>query len=190
MSRIRATVTVPWQVEGHGLLALSTATLLERWEPYHLPLELARGTINRLRDQLFEWQAIGLTIPNEVRRRAGRVRSRSSVGPWSRRTMSRSRRPGPRKRSDMALDGSQLLAAAYAEQVIAVRRRRRGRLPSLLGGTLSGPAMDEAAAKVLPGRLQHGHGLPSAGATSRPAKADFAWSACDEQIAVVPRSTA
>ena len=41
-------VTVPWHVEGHGLLALSTGTLVERWEPYHLPLELARGTINVL----------------------------------------------------------------------------------------------------------------------------------------------
>jgi len=38
-------VTVPWHVEGHGQLALSTGTLVERWEPYHLPLELARGTI-------------------------------------------------------------------------------------------------------------------------------------------------
>ena len=59
-------VTVPWQVEGHGLLALSTGTLVERWEPYHLPLELARGTINVLRTQLYEWQSIGLTVPDEV----------------------------------------------------------------------------------------------------------------------------
>jgi len=33
---------------------LSTATLVERAKPYHLPLELARGTLNRLRNVLAE----------------------------------------------------------------------------------------------------------------------------------------
>src|SRR5271166_2726810 len=62
-------VTVPWHVEGHGLLALSTGTLVERWEPYYLTVELARGTINLLRTQLHEWQSIGLTVPDEVHSR-------------------------------------------------------------------------------------------------------------------------
>ena len=40
-------VYIPWQVEGHGELLLCTATLMERDRPYHLPVELARGTVNR-----------------------------------------------------------------------------------------------------------------------------------------------
>ena len=36
---------LPWHVKGHGQPILSTACLIERPEPYHLPLELARGTI-------------------------------------------------------------------------------------------------------------------------------------------------
>ena len=57
---------IAWHVEGHGLLGLSTATLIERPEPYLLPLELARGAINQLRAHLFEWQAIGLQVPRPV----------------------------------------------------------------------------------------------------------------------------
>ena len=32
-------------------------------EPYQLPLELARGTLNRVRNLMADWQASGLTIP-------------------------------------------------------------------------------------------------------------------------------
>ena len=35
---------IPWQVEGHGRVLLSTSSLMERERPYHLPVELARGT--------------------------------------------------------------------------------------------------------------------------------------------------
>ena len=45
---------VPWTLEGHGLLAISTASLAERGETYHLPLEIARGKISQFRNQLAE----------------------------------------------------------------------------------------------------------------------------------------
>ena len=38
-----ANVHVPWLVEGYGLFALSTGTLMEQPDPYLLPVELARG---------------------------------------------------------------------------------------------------------------------------------------------------
>ena len=50
-----ACVYIPWQVEGHGELLLSTATLRERDCPYHLAVELARGTVNRLRSKAEMW---------------------------------------------------------------------------------------------------------------------------------------
>src|SRR5277367_302453 len=51
---------IPWPVEGYGELMLATATLMERDAPYHLSVELARGTIHRLRQHLATWQAWGL----------------------------------------------------------------------------------------------------------------------------------
>src|SRR5207237_1387875 len=39
---------VLWRVGNRGLYVLATATLMEREAAYNLPVELARGTINRL----------------------------------------------------------------------------------------------------------------------------------------------
>src|SRR5690606_8956230 len=60
-------VCVPWQVEGRGELLLPTATLMERSQPYFLEVELARGIINRLRNQLAGWELLGLVVPDDLR---------------------------------------------------------------------------------------------------------------------------
>jgi len=137
-------VTVPWHVEGHGLLALSTATLVERWEPYHLPVELARGTINQLRSQLSEWEAIGLAVPDEVYRFL-----KDALSKFSSAVVQQDSEDGTAAQEALrlALNGAQLLTAAYAEQTIAVRRRATGRLPVLMGGVLGSAAMDDATAQ-------------------------------------------
>src|SRR5207302_11009049 len=44
-------LVVPWQIDGIGRLMGSTATLIERPEPYRLAVELARGKLNQLRGQ-------------------------------------------------------------------------------------------------------------------------------------------
>jgi len=137
-------VTVPWHVEGHGLLALSTATLVERWEPYFLPVELARGTVNLLRTQLSEWESIGLAVPGDVYRLLKHALSKLS---WAVVRQDDGDGEAAQESLRLALDGSQLLAAAYADQAIAVRRRATGRLPVLQGGMLSSPDMDDAAAQ-------------------------------------------
>ena len=57
---------IPWLCDTRGELLISTATLLERASPYSLLTELARGTLNRLRNQLSIWQEGGLVIPPEI----------------------------------------------------------------------------------------------------------------------------
>ena len=171
-------VTVPWHVEGHGLLALSTGTLVERWEPYHLPLELARGTINVLRTQLYEWQSIGLTVPDEV---YGLLKEALLKFSWAVVQQDGGDAAAAQEALRIALDGSQLLAAAYAEQVIAVRRRATGRLPSLLGGTLSSPEMDEAAARSFLAAFNMAM-VPVYWRDVEATEGSFDWSACDRQI--------
>lgn len=139
------TVTVPWPVEGHGLVALSTATLIERPEPYLLPLELARGTINLLRSQLFEWQMIGLSVPATVTEKLA-----EAIRLFSWAVIAQGDPAAPPQAQEAirtAVDASQLLAAAYTEQAIATRRRPAGRLNSLLGGELPSAGLDEAAAR-------------------------------------------
>src|SRR3954462_12527836 len=43
---------VPWPVPGFGTPIVGTATLGERREPYNLAVELARGRLNDVRNQL------------------------------------------------------------------------------------------------------------------------------------------
>jgi hypothetical protein len=79
------------------------------------------------------------------------------------------------------LDASRLLAAAYAEQAIAVRRRATGRLPALLGGTLSRPDMDEAAARSFLAAFNMAM-VPLYWRDVETAESSFDWSVCDRQI--------
>lgn len=57
---------IPWPFETRGELLISTATLLERESPYPLLTELARGTLNRLRNQTSIWEEGGLAVPPEI----------------------------------------------------------------------------------------------------------------------------
>ena len=57
---------VPWPVEGHGTQIIGTATLAERHDPYSLAVELARGKLNDVRNQVADWRQMGLRTPPEL----------------------------------------------------------------------------------------------------------------------------
>ncbi len=59
-------VFVVYPFEDFGELVVSTGTLVETAVPYHLTMELARGTLNRLRNQLSIWEEGGLAANKEV----------------------------------------------------------------------------------------------------------------------------
>src|SRR5579883_1503661 len=60
---------VPWQIDGGGLLMGTSATLIERARPYNLLVELARGKVNQVRCQAFDWRAGGLVLAPELEQR-------------------------------------------------------------------------------------------------------------------------
>ena len=66
-------LVVPWSVPGRGVLTLRTASLRETDQPYLLPVELARGTIGRLRDRIAEWQTTGWQPSAQVQARLRRA---------------------------------------------------------------------------------------------------------------------
>jgi len=136
---------VPWQVPGRGLLALSTATLMERPEPYYLPLELARGKIGQIRNQLGEWQAMGLSIPPEASERLA-----DAVAFFAQAAVVEHGSKQSNKLSEQAivkaLEAADLLAASYADQVLAARKRGGQKLRSLLGADLGPAVLDEPTA--------------------------------------------
>jgi len=131
-----------WQVEGHGQVTLTTATLMERADAYHLPLELARGELSQLRNQLADWLAIGLAVPEEVFGRLADATGRFGRAARGVQGSSRSNELAD-EAIRMALDAGRLLAGCYTDQSLAVRRQGSGPLPTLLGVDLGLSMLDD-----------------------------------------------
>jgi hypothetical protein len=142
-------VHVPWNVTGHGELTLSSATLRERYEPYQLEVELARGTVNRLRNQLANWEMMGLVVSDELREatlEACRRFSRSATAQHE-----------PERAAELAelaitagVDAILLLTNTYTTQAMSVRRPQGQKLSTLLGIQLGNQMPELGLARQLP----------------------------------------
>lgn len=135
----------PWNVPGRGIVVLCSGSLLERAKPFQLPVELARGTINRLRNQASLWQASGLLLPaqlNELTRLATVAFAQAATGQFH--------PAGAQEHADEAirlgLEAIHLLTHDYARQVLALRRGQHAPLGTLLGARLqAAPTPDQEA---------------------------------------------
>ena len=142
-------IYVPWRIAGRGEMLLGTATLVERPHPYQLEVELARGTVNRLRNQLFQWGFVGLEIPDslwQIVQKATRHFSRAATS-----------QQDPAAAAEYAetaiasaLDGMDALVSIYSAQAIAVRRSQAPGLNTLLGIQLGDQMSDLDLVRQLP----------------------------------------
>ena len=138
----------PWNVAGHGTVMLVSGSLMERPKPYHLPVELARGTLNRLRNQSCQWQAAGMTLSQQfslLLRQANTAFSLSATG-----------QDDPLEAEEHAeraisigLEAADLLAGEYTRQVLAIRRAQHAPLGTLLAARLEGVPAGDLADKFL-----------------------------------------
>jgi hypothetical protein len=122
---------VPWPVAGFGMPFLTTATLAERAEPYDLAVELARGRLNDVRNQLADWVLMGLVSPPELDR----------LITDAQRAFARAATAGDDDGSaTVAADASlvascragEVLVESYTRQVLAKRTEFGARLPTLV----------------------------------------------------------
>lgn len=135
-------LNVAWPVSGFGRPVISTATLPERSAPYFLPLELARGKIVQLRNQLANWESVGMSVPvgfsnlnaeahTSFAKAAGSQDDPQICDAAANRAL------------EWAFQAAELLAQAYSNQSLAVRHRRYSQIPTLVGSYLpnemSGP---------------------------------------------------
>ena len=131
---------VAWPVEGFGTPVICTASLTERAEPYLLTLELRRGKIAQLRDQISAWEIAGMTVPADFMshfdeahglfRQATALQDQpAEAGALASEALQR------------AFEASDLAVRAYAAQRMAARRSdrrsRRRRWVAAWGGSLS-----------------------------------------------------
>jgi hypothetical protein len=140
-------LVVPWTVEGAGLLTGTTATLMERAQPYHLQAELARGKVHQVRGQAADWYAGGLPVAPELE---ARIRQASSS--FGKAILD----PQPDQASHhaqaalvQAYRAAEQLTQTYIDQVFLVRHQREPQLGTGLGCRLESPLHEDSAGLLL-----------------------------------------
>jgi hypothetical protein len=137
----------PWEVGGSGRLMSSSATLMERTQPYDLLVELTRGKTNQVRCQLADWIMGGLEVNEPL---AGQVRQATKAFVHA---ALQAAAPGMDRALLEALSESykaaDLLTQTYISQVFALRHQRQERLDTSLGCRLASAVPDEEAGKAL-----------------------------------------
>jgi hypothetical protein len=139
---------IPWPVEGYGELMLATATLMERDAPYHLSVELARGTIHRLRQHLATWQAWGLTVSDRVLAPLALARKAFARAVTLQGQSAAADQYAVEAIAQALIAGDQL-ANEYTLAALAARRQQAARNATLFGISLGPAAVDPEAGELL-----------------------------------------
>lgn len=171
---------VAWPVSGFGQPILCTSCLSEREEPYLLSLELARGKISQVRDQLGTWEIAGMSIPDEfgpVHKAAHRLFASATASQDEPATADML----ARQALAAACRAAEILTKSYIAQRLSVRRKRSSQPPASLGCSLgeSVPSGNQASlfqnaftAAAVPIEWRH----------IEPAEGEYHWDACDAQV--------
>jgi|694.fasta_scaffold01655_21 hypothetical protein len=124
-------LNVIWPSKHFGPILLSTTSLRSSQEPYDLSIELARGTLNRVRNQAFEWQRLGLRQNEDFLTSSAAAlenfldsitRARGAAA-W---TLAESS-------IEHSLKAGQLLCRSFSEQALNFRHQQEPQLATLLG---------------------------------------------------------
>jgi len=139
------TFNILWPTASHGTLLLSTATLVERPEPYLLSLELARGTLHRLRNFLADWQASGMTVPDAVNKCLNEALHCFVKAVAGQRSPTTSAELADNS-IDAALAGIDGISTALVEQSRRMRQQQMSKILPLFAGRLMDAVPDAALA--------------------------------------------
>jgi hypothetical protein len=172
-------LSVPWQVEGAGLLMGTTATLMERPLPYQLQIEQARGKVNQVRCQAADWVAGGLDLPEELThriRQATLAFGRSVTQPPSEAAGQQAQ-----EALTQAYRTAHDLVQTYVEQVFQIRQQRSPTLDTALGVQLGSRIPEGPAADALL-RAANSVRLPLAWHEVEPGEGRFVWEPHDALI--------
>jgi hypothetical protein len=130
-------VFVPWRVGESGPLLISTSTLMERDDPYILEVELARGTANNLRNQIAQWEMMGLVVPPTLR-----TKVLEGTRQFARAATSQTEPAAAAQMAERSLetiiDAMRQLTSEYVEQALAMRRSQQRQFTSWFGVHLGG----------------------------------------------------
>jgi hypothetical protein len=142
-------VYVPWRIGKSSPVLISTSTLSEREKPYLLEVELARGMLNNLRNQLAQWESLGLVIGKglsdgvlestvEFSRAATTQDDPATAADWAKRSL------------NTTVTTMARLSEEYVKQAMALRRAQPRQFASWFGVNLGGqPPKAKVARQVI-----------------------------------------
>ncbi len=139
-------LVVPWEVNGGGRLMGSSSTLIERADPYHFRIELARGKVHQLRCQAADWQGGGLVIPPDL---AEQIRTTSLTFGKAVSQSPPDQGPHAQVVLDLGYQTADRLVELYIEQMFVARHQRQPRLDTGLGCKLGAVTLAPAEAAAL-----------------------------------------
>lgn len=112
---------VPWHLSGRGSLMLTTANLREQAEPYDLAVELARGTLFRLKNQCVIWELAGLETSPTLNTQIQLATDRFMECVFANEPARRLEETNACLRA--ALDAIDVLVDVFVDQIVATRRQ-------------------------------------------------------------------
>lgn len=171
---------VAWPVEGFGRPVLTTSSLPERPGSYLLVLELARGKIVQVRNQLAAWEGAGMVIPGdflELHRAAHHLFAQAAA---SQDTIPQS--AGFAQQSlEKACAAADALTRSYTRQRLETRQRQYPQLPTALACELGDqPPEDDWAATFLP--AFNAAAVPVQWRFIEPEEGEYHWEPYDAQV--------
>lgn len=171
---------VTWPVAGFGRPVICTSSLPERPTPYLLVLELARGKIVQVRNQLAFWEGAGMAIPNdfaELHRAAHHLFAQAASSQDDVATCSGLAQQALEK----ACAAAEMLTVSYTQQRLETRHRQYPQLPTALGCNLGDSLPgDDWSAKFLP--AFNAAAVPVQWRFIEPEEGNYNWEAYDAQV--------
>jgi len=170
---------VPWTIEGRGRMMGTSATLIERARPYNLLVELARGKVNQVRCQAFDWRVGRLVLTAELEQQihnASVAFGRAITGVAAEEVS-----PQAQIALDLAYQAAEHLVRAYVQQVFQIRHQRQARLDSALACRLdSSVPSPELTAQLVP--AFNGFCLPFLWNRIESEEGSYRWQECDALV--------
>ena len=139
-------LNIVWPTQTLGNVCLSSTSLRVKDGSYDLLAEIARGTVYRLKSQTFEWQRIGLRLPEEFFPLAEAALNQLLLALSHPDDQSNER---AQKAIELALKASVQLSDTFSAQALDARRNNEGRLSTLLGVQLQNESsIDEYSSAI------------------------------------------
>jgi hypothetical protein len=168
---------IPWTIPDIGEVTLSTCSLMERTAPYHLPLELARGTLNRARNLAFDMTSAGLLVSEPIQtelKEAVKLFVRASIDHNHAENLAE-------EVIRYAAAAIESLSRLYTDQILRLRKERSGQLATMMALSLPTTNLKrDYETQVM--QTFNSVILPFTWRDIQPHSVGFAWDAVDQSV--------